>query len=232
VELLAVYQTDVTPRPLAFMSDTAEVSEFTGRSTYRVRFWTATGERTWPASSVTATITIKSDHVVNETRTVADFFAAYFADDVLFGDRRNLKDGVLNAHWPYQDKTVWTLVQDRQTFLQAADGREVKYAAEAALLPEYKSSTDKHDAALQAFIDDAAHPERQRLLALIAAARTTGGAALPLCKPSDVLLPGGGGAVGAGAGVYADLRDDAARADQHYKDLVDVRWKAVADTLT
>jgi hypothetical protein len=232
VDLLALYETDATPRPLAFMSATAEVSELTGRSTFKVRFWTATGERTWPASSVTATITIKSDNVVNGTRTVADFFAAYFADDVLFGDRRNLKVGVLNAHWPYQDKTVWTLVQDRQTFLQAADGREVKYAAEVALLPEYTSSIDAHHAGLQAFIDDQHHPERQRLLALIAAARTTGGAALPLCKPSDVLLPGGGGAAAAGAAAYVDLRDDAARADQHYKDLVEIRWKAVEDTLT
>jgi hypothetical protein len=232
VELLAVYQTDVTPRPLAFMSDTAEVSELTGRSTYKVRFWTATGERTWPASFVTATLTIKSDAVVDGTMTAAGFLNTYFADDALFGAGYTLKPGVGSAYSPYRDPTVWTLVQARQTFLQAAEEREVKYAEEVALLPKYRSSIDKHHAGLQAFIDDAAHPGRTRLLRLISDATDTAGLPLPLCKPSDVLLPGGGGAVAVGAGVYADLRDDAARADQHYKDLVETRWKAVEDTLT
>jgi hypothetical protein len=48
-----------------------------------------------------------------------------------------------------------------------------------------------------------------------------------------VLADDGGLAAGGGdAPEYEDLRDGAARADQHYRDLVDVRWKAVADTLT
>ena len=230
-ELLAVYQQDVNPRPLAFMSNTAEFSEFTGRSTYKVRFWTATGERTWPASSVTATLTIKSDAVVGGTRTAADFLDAYFADDVLFDDRQNLNYGVGVAYPPYQAPTVWALVQARQTFLDAAAKREVKYAAEVALLPKYTSSIDKHHAGLQAFIDDAAHPERVRLFRLIAAAKDTSDQPLPLCKPSDVLLPGGGGAAGVAGGAYVDVRDGAAQGDPHYTDLMD-RWQAVLDTLT
>lgn len=230
-ELLDIYRTDATPRPLAFMTTAAVLNEFLGRSMFMLRYWTATGEQTRAASFVVATITIKSDAVVAGTRTAANFLDSYFADDVLFGAGRNLNLGVGNAHWPYQDLTVWAKVQARQDFLQAYDDREEKYKQEVALLPKYRTSIDRHHAGLRAFIADKDHPERKRLLKLIADAKETGGGALPLCKPSDVLLPGGGGAAGAVGGVYDDLRDGPARAEQHYKDLMD-RWQAVADTLT
>jgi hypothetical protein len=230
-ELLDVYRQDVNPRPLAFMSNAAVRFDFLGINAFKLRYWTVTGEQIRAASFVNATLTIKSDAVVDGTTTAAAFFDAYFADDVLFDADRNLNDGVGNAYPPYRDPTLWGLVQARQTFLEAAAERERKYAAEVALLPEYRTSIDKHHAGLQAFIDDATHPERIRLLALIAAARDTGAQPLPLCKPSDVLLPGGGGAAGVAGGAYVDVRDGAASGDPHYADLMD-RWRAVLATLT
>ena len=230
-ELLALYRTDAAPRPLAFMSNAAVRFDFMGINAFKLRYWTGAGERTGAASFVSATLTIKSDAVVDGTTTAAQFLDTYFSDDALFGEGRTLKFGVANAYPPYRDPTIWAMVQARQTFLQAGDEREVKYAAEVALLPKYTASIDKHHAGLQAFIDDAAHPGRVRLLRLIAAAKDTADQPLPLCKPSDVLLPGGGGAAGAAGGAYVDVRGGPAQGDQHYTDLMD-RWRAVADTLT
>lgn len=231
-ELFALYRTDAKPRPLAFMSTASSLSDVTGRSEFKLRFWTATGEKVHPASFVVAAISIKSDGVVNGTTAAAQFLDTHFADDVLFGVGRTLNPGVGSAIWPYQDGTVWAMVQARQTFLQAHDDREKKYAVEAGLLPAYKDSIDAHEAGLAAFIADQNHPERKRLLKLIGDAKKTGGQPLPLCKPSDVLLAGGGLSGGAAAGAYVDVRGAPARGDSHYTDLVDTRWEAVKTKLT
>lgn len=218
-ELLALYRNKTYTERLVF-TNRALVAQY----------WWNDDDLQMAVGGVPAKIYLPGGEVLDRTQTAQQFLDTHFSDDALFGAGRNLKFGVLNAFDPYRDLTVWAMVRARQTFLQAADEREVKYAAEVALLPKYDDSIARHHAGLQAFIDDAAHPERVRLLALIAAARDTADQPLPLCRPSDVLLPGGGGAAGVGAGVYDDLRGVPARAEQHYRDLM-VRWQAVADTL-
>ncbi|MGH9668245.1 MAG: hypothetical protein ACRD9L_27810, partial [Bryobacteraceae bacterium] len=125
------------------------------------------------------------------------FLSNHFADAVLFngapewglsakakatikGDEETLRA------WPYDDPTVWELVDARQKFLIADEKRKAKLLIEALLENKYRQTAANFDAGVQNFIDNAAHPGRQALLAIIKAA------GIPLCKPSDILKPNGG----------------------------------------
>lgn len=204
------------PKRLAFMNPAREA-----------RYWDGV-ERVTQMAYIQSRYWIRSSEVVAGTTSVRDFLNATFGDDALFfGADRNRNLRISTSANPY--KSFRAVIIARQTFLQAHDGREIKYQAEVDLSGAYNTSIGNHQNAVADFIADHTNAERQRLLVLIGAALKTDMSPLPLCRPSDVLLPGGGEAnPPPGAPVYVPPVVGTIRGTPAYGDVVE-RYNAVKD---
>jgi hypothetical protein len=113
---------------------------------------------------------------------VTAFLDQHFKDGALFPVAIEMP----SMTWPYQDKPVRDLIEQRKDFKKADQIRVAKVAIERDLERQYYDTNKSFFAGCESFIDDKDHPGRKEVLALI------GETNIPLCRPSDILKNDGG----------------------------------------